>query len=117
MPSPRPLVHLLRRVPPWRVEQPLTECGRDSATVEAYDVLPAGRRPCASCHRHAVAQITWASWEAAPLALVARDLHGLHYEIATVELWALASLAMRHQGEFETLLQQYRLYITPREEL
>ncbi len=109
--------HIHRDVPPWRDAPALTQCGRDPAGFDVLTVAEASARWkaegqqraaytfCMTCiDRARVYTGHWTSWETDPIALIARDNHGPHADLAKRELHALAVLVRIHADDFAELL-------------
>jgi hypothetical protein len=111
-----PLDHILRPVPPWRVVQPLTECGlagargelinreEFDARIARYGKARTAFTVCMTCFQTAR---RWQTWEQDPLRVVARDDNPYaagQGEVLREELRALAALAEAHRDEFGDLL-------------
>jgi hypothetical protein len=113
------LSHIFRETPPWRVAKPLTECGREPASVKDVIHLDeavarykregstrAAYTMCMTCIGQARYRGTdWTSWERDPVQFVSRDCRGPHADLARKELHALATLVSLHAEEFRAILE------------
>lgn len=117
------LDHIMRAPLPWRAGSPLTECGRDTASLEAVLTLDGFRAKirrdgqtrakltsCVTCWTAAERYVRWAD---DPTAVVGRECGRLRWEFAggqpnpdrvrmNAELRVLAALVDRHRDEFDS---------------
>lgn len=115
-----PVDHILRPQLPWRDEQPMTECGYDSAKVptltrEQYTArlrdLGQQRAAMLTCMTCANTFQRWSHWEGDPRKALGREIEwetggGMYrprndrgYRLHD-ELLAIADLVAAHPGEF-----------------
>lgn len=115
-----PREHVVRPLPPWRIGQEMTECGRKPGEhvisrdaflikVRKQGKTRAAMTTCMTCFETAQ---RWPDWNTNPLAVIAREVKHLTYWGGESdkgplrdELLAFALLAEAHREEFDATLE------------